>query len=164
MVPDNDNGDVFEQYKKAFDFYLNWTYAGVDFSIEGTGGQECVDFIPSQQKVIETIAISVLSLTLIAVAYSRLKLPVRMPPVENRDRTGKKVMLVVMCLTFGCEIGFKLASKQMIWILNPCHMVTACQVCIAISSTSVLGCAFDITNVYIQLFITVAAQFLNQKT
>ena len=122
------NMSRMEQYKKTFDYYLNWTYAGVNFDIEGTGGQECVDFIPTDQKIVETISIAVISLMMIAFAYPRLKMPVRIPPAENRDRTGKKVMLIVMCLTFGCEIGFKFATKQMIWILNPCHMVTATQV------------------------------------
>ena len=119
---------TMEGLKKTFDYYLNWTYAGVNFDIEGTGGQACVDFIPTHQKYWETTLIAVLSLGLIIIAYPRLKLPAKIPPVENRDRTGKKVMLVVMCLTFGCEIGFKFATKQMIWILNPCHMVTATQV------------------------------------
>ena len=111
-----------------FDYYFNWTYTGVDHKFAGAGGQECVDFIPARQKVFETFLFIGVAILEMCFAYPRLKLPKRIPPAENRDRTGKKVMLVIMCLTFGCEIGFKFSTKTMIWILNPCHMITAIQV------------------------------------
>ena len=33
-----------------------------------------------------------------------------------------------MSLMLGAEIGFKLATRQLIYILNPCHVTTAFQV------------------------------------
>ena len=32
-------------------------------------------------------------------------------------------------LSFGIELGYKLSSKQMMFILNPCHILTMIQVC-----------------------------------
>ena len=48
--------------------------------------------------------------------------------VFRKDRGGRRILLVIMSLMFGAEIGFKLATRQLIYILNPCHVTTAFQV------------------------------------
>lgn len=47
---------------------------------------------------------------------------------------GKQVLLVTMTFILGLELGFKFASRTVIYVLNPCHITTIMQVS---SSTNV---------------------------
>lgn len=118
--------------------YLYWMYAGVNNSLAGNGGQECIASVPPLQRLAETAAFTALGLFEMYIAYPRL----RLPSVESSspsvlaacNRTGRNLLLAIMCLTFGIELGFKFATRQMIWILNPCHITTIIQVWFAMCS------------------------------
>jgi len=112
--------------------WLSWTYAGVDPKLPGNGGPECLDFISPSQKLIETIFFVMVAVFALCYAWPRLHVGECRnvsPQSAAVDSVGRRVMLLVMCVTFGVEIGFKLATRQLIWILNPCHLVTMMQVC-----------------------------------
>ena len=108
--------------------YVEWSYSGVDFSLPGNGGQECIDFIPPKQRFLESFGIAFIGLLEMWWAWPRIRLPEKLPPTERVDRFGKRLLLVSMCLTYGIELGFKFATNQMIFNFNPCHMVTMIQV------------------------------------
>jgi hypothetical protein len=107
---------------------FEWAYIGVDHNLPGNGGKECVDFIPLWQRVAESGLACIFAACCIKYAYKRITLPDKIPPLENRDMCGKRILLVSMCLTFGIELGFKLATRQFIWIFNPCHVTSMIQV------------------------------------
>lgn len=107
---------------------FDWAYVGVDHSLPGNGGQDCVDFIPLWQRVLESGLACVFSAFAIWYGYQRVTLPEKIPPIERSDRCGKRVLLVVMCMTFGIELGFKFATRQFIWICNPCHITSMIQI------------------------------------
>ncbi|XP_013393802.1 transmembrane protein 164 [Lingula anatina] len=105
---------------------LYWTYEGVDYSIDGTGGEDCVNFLGLGQRLIETFFACGLACLAMYVAYPRLKLPQAL--AEDRNSKMKRFLSVLLTLTFGVELGYKLATKQFIWIFNPCHLETIAQI------------------------------------
>ncbi len=118
-----------DTWSSRFNRILVNTYEGVDHSLPGNGGPACAHFLTVKQKLIETFIFTALALLELYVAKSRIKLPAKLPVAERGfDRTAKKVLLVLHTLTFGVELGFKLATRQTIFLLNPCHVVTMMQV------------------------------------
>lgn len=103
-------------------------YGGVDFSLPGNGGWECVEFLTSKQRVIETVVYETFTLFVFWKMLGRVSIPRELPAYREGTGVGKRLLLVLLCLIFGIEIGFKFATKQVIFLLNPCHVVTAIQI------------------------------------
>lgn len=107
---------------------LDWSYSGVDFSLDGNGGDECANYLPTWVMAVET------SFIVLHAAMFELYFPWKRsvcnykPNLELRERFGRKLLLASLCLIWGIEIGYKLSTRQLIFILNPCHMVTLLQV------------------------------------
>lgn len=47
---------------------------------------------------------------------------------QKSDRGGKRLLVILLALLWGMEIGFKFASRTVIYLLNPCHVTTLIQV------------------------------------
>lgn len=115
---------------------LDWIYGGVDPMFEGNGGPECAAFLSPRQRVFETLIIVVFSILEVVVAVKKLHVPKEVRDVgkdgrrSKEDSWGKNLLLVALCMTFGVEVGFKFATKTVIYLLNPCHVVTMVQVSI----------------------------------
>jgi len=112
----------------AEDSFLSWAYAGVNNTLAGNGGPECIAIIPALQRALETILFTMIGVLEIYVAYPHTRLQATPVVPSTMHRTGRRLLIAFMCLTFGIELGFKFATRQMIWILNPCHIVTMIQV------------------------------------
>ncbi|XP_014673878.1 PREDICTED: transmembrane protein 164-like [Priapulus caudatus] len=118
---------------------LKLAYAGVDPTFPGNGGLDCMQFSGPKQRVIEVLCGTSLGVYEICYAYKclqkrqdNIKALVAKDKARNHlnrhDITLKKMLLVVMCLAFGIELGFKFATKQLIFLLNPCHIATMLQI------------------------------------
>lgn len=108
---------------------LDWVCGGVDPVLEGNGGPECVQFLPPVQRALETLLIAFIAFLEMALTWPHLKVPsVTEYDIAGSDRLMKKVLLVILCLTFGVEIGLKFASRTIIYLLNPCHMLSIVQI------------------------------------
>ena len=128
------NIGLFDNRTWVFAFF-GWAYSGVDFDVPGTGGVDCLHFITACQRITESVPTSLLCILVMLLCYRHLSYPIlHIGASRNTDTSFKRMLLVVMCLTWGCEIGFKLATHQMIWIFNPCHVITAVQVNIYLDS------------------------------
>ena len=103
-------------------------YGGVDFSLAGNGGKECVAFLTLKQRFIETSLYEVFTAAVFWSVRKKLSIPDELPPSRKTSGLGKSLLLILLCITFGIEIGFKLATRQLIFLLNPCHVLTTVQV------------------------------------
>lgn len=113
---------------------LDWIYGGVDPKFEGNGGPECAAFIAPQQRVAESLVIVLVSVVEVCVALRKIHLSKELRVVckdytrAKEDSLGKNLLLVALCMTFGVEVGFKFATKTVIYLLNPCHVMTMVQI------------------------------------
>lgn len=111
----------------SIDNLKDWLIGGVDSSLAGNGGDECVNFLSMQRRIGETVAGLMMAIVYIYIGWSSIHIPA-LPKVVREDRGGKRALTVLMCLTFGLEVGFKFSSKTLIYLLNPCHIITMIQV------------------------------------
>ncbi|CAM1310816.1 TMEM164 (predicted) [Pycnogonum litorale] len=105
----------------------DWIVGGIDHSLAGNGGPECVNFISIQRRIIETVISLLIGTVYLYIGWSQLRVP-PLPKVVREDRGGKRALTVLMCFIFGLEVGFKFSSKTLIYLLNPCHVITAIQI------------------------------------
>lgn len=109
--------------------YFEWVFGGVDISAEAVGGEECMNFIPNHQKIVESLIF--IPIALVQIYWGWRNMPTHTADVtiiSPHNAVIRTTLLICLALTFGIEIGFKLASKQMIWILNPCHVISTLQI------------------------------------
>jgi len=101
--------------------------------LDGNGGPECATYLTPIQAIIETICVFVYT-SIFEIYYPWIKSVCNYKPnLELRERFGRKLLLAGLCLIWGIEIGFKLSTRQLIFILNPCHMLTLIQLILLIS-------------------------------
>ncbi|XP_015429610.1 PREDICTED: transmembrane protein 164 [Dufourea novaeangliae] len=104
---------------------FEWAYDGVNASIPRNVGPECAYYLSTQHKIIETSFVSILIIVLLVWGYKRMKLPNQI--YIDHDRVGRRMLLIIMALVLGIEIGFKLTSRTVVYLFNPCHITTAVQ-------------------------------------
>ncbi|CAH8451876.1 unnamed protein product [Schistosoma turkestanicum] len=114
---------------------LRWTYIGVNTSIEGAGGQSCINYITAKRRCFESTCVCITFLY--ALYRSCPRFNVGNLHSSQQTKLGQ-LLLVLHTFVFGIEIGFKLATSTFIWILNPCHVITILQILLLASPSSSL--------------------------
>ncbi|UYV81023.1 hypothetical protein LAZ67_19002546 [Cordylochernes scorpioides] len=106
-----------------------WAYAGVDPDIPGNGGPDCVGFLSPTQRAVETLGATALGLWCLyhGLRGAAMESKLLGDGAPTPDRGGKRALTVFLSLIFGMEMGFKLASRTVVYILNPCHLITFIQ-------------------------------------
>ncbi|XP_015175543.1 PREDICTED: transmembrane protein 164 [Polistes dominula] len=105
---------------------FEWAYDGVNSSIPRNAGPECAYYLSTNRKLIETAFVSIFILSFWVWGFKKITLPKKLPYV-NQERLGKRVLLIIMSMVLGVEIGFKFTSRTIIYLLNPCHITSAIQ-------------------------------------
>ncbi|KAM6427130.1 transmembrane protein 164 [Liasis olivaceus] len=119
----------------SFSNLMDWMYGGVDPSFEGNGGPECAAFLPWRQRLLESVVFMAVGILETVVSLRKIGRTTAKEAAEllaqsrvKEESWGKNILLVTLCLTFGLEVGFKFASRTVIYLLNPCHLATMMQI------------------------------------
>lgn len=112
----------------SWNYILDIAYGGVNHSLPGNGGPECVEFLSLRQRIVETLSYVTFAIFLFLKTLPHCKTPPTFPAHKPGSGLAKRILLILMCITFGIEVGFKVVTKQMIYLLNPCHVLSALQV------------------------------------
>jgi hypothetical protein len=106
---------------------FEWAYSGVNASVPGNGGPECASFLSPSRRIIETGITLTFAVICIVWGYRHLSLVPHICSCGQKNDTGKRALLVITSLMWGMEIGFKCATRTVIYLFNPCHITTALQ-------------------------------------
>ncbi len=109
-------------------------YGGIRPDIPGHGGEVCASYLSKTTMIFETLLSSCMMLIVGFFGVYTYTMPRIFYPESNP--TVKTLLLVILCLVFGVEVGYKICSRQVLYLLNPCHVITAIEVCIASFGTS----------------------------
>ncbi|XP_024946868.1 transmembrane protein 164 isoform X2 [Cephus cinctus] len=104
---------------------FEWAYSGVNSSIPRNVGPDCAYYLSPSRKILETIFVTIFIVVTGKWALQRISIPKSVQ--IDHDRVGRRFLLIFMSLIFGMEIGFKFTSRTVIYLLNPCHVITAVQ-------------------------------------
>ena len=133
----------------------NFLYGGIDFSVPGEGGPDCRDFLPPHQRLAESLVFGLASLLVIRQSWRTVRLEINNNQAsdggggEDRQyRAVRQVLLLLLAITFGLDLGFKLSTGQALWLLNPCHVLTVVQLLLLASPTSRLTNAVFRLHIY----------------
>lgn len=108
----------------------DWAVGGVTEEVPRTMGPECENYMTNRRRWIEAVLFCILFICIMRWAIKRLE-PIKLPDAKelNKPHSGVRiVLLLMMTLIFGIEMGFKLANRSVIFVLNPCHIQTLVQV------------------------------------
>ncbi|XP_059482121.1 transmembrane protein 164 isoform X1 [Neocloeon triangulifer] len=113
-----------------------WAYVGINASLPGDGGPECAAYLSKRVIWVETVYTSILASLLIAWGWRHVtfcqppdyKAPMPHRPVyTQRQLQTKTYLLLAYSFIWGVEVGFKFASQTVLYLFNPCHIVTMMQ-------------------------------------
>jgi len=102
-------------------------YGGINpAEVPGHGGAECVAYLSNKTKIFETCLSTTIMLIASVYAFKRFTLPAKPPP--EGDHFWKGPLLALLSAVFGLQIGYKISSGQLMYMLNPCHFLTMVEV------------------------------------
>ena len=101
-------------------------YGGIRSDVPGHGGEECASYLPTNMKILDTGIAVLLMIPYFTYAIKTYTLPSSIKKKESN--IVQRILLVVLCLVLGIQIGFKISAKSLLYILNPCYLMTAVEV------------------------------------
>lgn len=105
---------------------MDWFSSGVNTTVPRNAGPECSNYLDPTWRIVETVIVLLFATICFIWSYKRIDLPTA--AYVKKERGGRRILLVLMCIIWGIEIGYKFSSKTVIYLLNPCHVTTAIQV------------------------------------
>ena len=107
--------------------FLEALYGGIrPHEVPGHGGAECAAYLSTKTKITETCVTTVMMLIVLIYALKRFSLPTKPPREEEHFLKGP--LLALLSIVYGLQIGYKISSGQLLYMLNPCHVITVAEV------------------------------------
>lgn len=107
--------------------FLEALYGGIrPHEVPGHGGPECAAYLSKETKITETCITTVIMLVVLSYALKRVSLPSQPPPEDYHFWKGP--LLALLSIVYGLQIGYKISSGQLLYMLNPCHVITVAEV------------------------------------
>jgi len=129
LARDNIEAEVMLQQSPRYTSqqFLHLLYGGVNMSLPDFGGPECGNYRSPDVILTDTILLLAGSISVGWWAYGRLKRH-RVDQPSHGLMAGRQVLLVAFCFVMGITLGFKLATRQVIYMLQPCHVISMFQI------------------------------------
>ena len=108
-------------------------YGGINPSIPGHGGADCVAYLSRPLMVVDTSLATFMMIVVMVFALKTYTLPKVIR--DDGNPLFKRFLLVFLSVLFGIEICYKICSKQLLYILNPCHVITLVEVSVKCTVT-----------------------------
>ena len=101
-------------------------YGGIRPEIPGHGGEVCARYLTPRQLVGETLVTTVMMIVVGVLGWKTFTMPKVFP--KHQDLPSKRILLTFTCLLFGIETGYKICTRSLLYLLNPCHVITMIEV------------------------------------
>ena len=103
---------------------------GVDHALPGNGGEDCAYHVTMSWRTAELAA--AMAAVLVAILLSRRLKGGRQKgaselekrPREYQDSRLHTFLLLFTTFVYGLQFGYKLSTRQVLFLLNPCHVIT----------------------------------------
>ena len=85
----------------------NILYGGVNFTVEGEGGPDCVNFLSESHRIIETVSFVVINAAILGWAARKVSLPHRgIPDIQIKTQTTERVIFATLLAVFLLEVRY----------------------------------------------------------
>lgn len=101
-------------------------YGGIRANHTGHGGEDCASYLPLEMKLAETILVIVLMVPFALLGLKQYSTPCVSRKVEQT--VTQKILLVLLSGILGIQIGYKICDHSLLYMLNPCHIMTVAEV------------------------------------
>ena len=104
-------------------------WGGITYDEVVQGGPICVESSSKTQRVIESIIACGIAVYILHKVWPRISADIsssghkQSPHVYSQNFTAR-ALLCIFGIIFGIEVGFKLATRSLIWLFFPCHFVS----------------------------------------
>ncbi|KAI1692959.1 TMEM164 family domain-containing protein [Ditylenchus destructor] len=102
---------------KLWRLFSDIAVGGIDFSMPENGGTDCINYLPAYQRFLETIKI---------VPTFRRAL-VSLSPIFRPINAHGRMFFMFYAGIFMIELFYKVVTRTLIFILQPCHICTTMQ-------------------------------------
>jgi len=104
----------------------DYSVGGIDFSLPGNGGPECVLALTPTRRAVEDVLSALFCALCLAVGLKYHKRPPSAKELNAEESShygGMRLLLLVLTTSaFTMEVTYKLATKQFVFSINPCHV------------------------------------------